>query len=34
MFKETGENNQPNDKYSAQPDRIFEAILKGEDHMT
>jgi len=34
IFKETVKTHQLNDKHAVPPDRIFEAILQGEDHMT
>ena len=34
FIKKTAKTHQLNDKHAVQPDRIFEAILQGEDHMT
>jgi len=34
IYKQTMKDNQLNNKYSVQPNKIFETILQGESHMT
>jgi hypothetical protein len=34
IYKETIKDNQLNNKYSVQPNKIFETILQGENPMT
>jgi hypothetical protein len=34
IYKETMKDNKLNDKYTVQPNKIFETILEGEGHMT